>query len=36
MRILAVGAHPDDLDILCAGTLAKLAKRGDKIFMGIL
>lgn len=36
MRILAVGAHPDDLDILCAGTLAKLAKRGDEIFMGIL
>ncbi len=36
MRILAVGAHPDDLDILCAGTLAKFAKRGDEIFMGIL
>lgn len=36
MRILAVGAHPDDLEILCAGTLAKLARRGDKIFTGIL
>jgi len=33
MRILAIGAHPDDLEILCAGTLAKCAKRGDKIFM---
>jgi len=35
MRILAVGAHPDDLDILCAGTLAKYAQRGDQVFMAI-
>lgn len=33
--ILAVGAHPDDLEILCAGTLAKFASRGDKIVMAI-
>ncbi len=26
MRILAVGAHPDDLEILCGGTLAKYAR----------
>lgn len=33
MNILAVGAHPDDLEILCGGTLAKYAARGDKVFM---
>ncbi len=36
MRILAVGAHPDDLEILCAGTLAKFKKNGAKIFMAHL
>jgi LmbE family N-acetylglucosaminyl deacetylase len=35
MRILAVGAHPDDLEILCAGTLAKYAERGDHVTMAI-
>lgn len=35
MRILAVGAHPDDLEILCGGTLAKYAERGDQVFMAI-
>lgn len=33
MRVLAVGAHPDDLEILCAGTLAKFARRGDTVVM---
>ncbi|ANE45814.1 hypothetical protein SY83_05320 [Paenibacillus swuensis] len=33
MNVLAVGAHPDDLEILCGGTLAKYALRGDKVFM---
>lgn len=33
MRVLAVGAHPDDLEILCAGTLAKYARRGDAVVM---
>lgn len=33
MRILAVGAHPDDLEILCAGTLAKYRERGDHVVM---
>lgn len=33
MRILAVGAHPDDLEILCAGTLAKYSARGDHVVM---
>ncbi len=36
MTILAVGAHPDDIEFMCAGTLAKYAKRGDKIVMAIV
>lgn len=31
MRVLAVGAHPDDVEILCGGTLAKYAARGDQV-----
>ena len=33
MNILAIGAHPDDLELLCGGTLAKYALRGDKVYM---
>jgi len=33
MRVLGVGAHPDDLEILGAGTLAKYAKEGHEIVM---
>ncbi|MGI6335825.1 MAG: hypothetical protein GX929_03480 [Clostridiales bacterium] len=33
MRILAIGCHPDDLEIACGGTLAKYAKRGDTVIM---
>ncbi len=36
MRVLAVGAHPDDLEILCAGTLAKYSAQGAKVFMAHL
>jgi N-acetylglucosamine malate deacetylase 1 len=36
MNILAVGAHPDDLEILCGGTLAKYALCGNKIYMASL
>jgi LmbE family N-acetylglucosaminyl deacetylase len=32
MRILAVSAHPDDIEILCAGTLIKFKKQGHEIF----
>lgn len=31
MRVLAIGAHPDDVEILCGGTLAKCAARGDHV-----
>ncbi len=34
-RILAVGAHPDDVEILCAGTLARCRARGDEIVICI-
>ena len=33
MNILAIGAHPDDCEEFCAGTLAKYAKAGHKVFM---
>lgn len=33
MNILAVGANPDDIEALCAGTLALYAGRGDKVAM---
>lgn len=35
MNVLAVGAHPDDLEILCGGTLAKYAARGDHVTMAV-
>ena len=36
MKVLAVGAHPDDLEILCGGTLAKYSLAGHKVFMAVL
>ncbi len=33
MRVLAVGAHPDDLEILCGGTLARYAAEGHAVVM---
>jgi LmbE family N-acetylglucosaminyl deacetylase len=33
VRVLAVGAHPDDLEILCAGTLARYAADGHEVWM---
>lgn len=32
MNILAIGAHPDDVETSCGGTLAKYAKQGHKVF----
>lgn len=31
MNILAIGCHPDDIEINCAGTLVKCVQRGDKV-----
>jgi len=33
MNILAVGANPDDIELLCAGTLALYSKRGHAVSM---
>lgn len=35
MRILGVGAHSDDLELLCAGTLAKYVEQGHSVVMAI-
>jgi len=33
MRILAIGTHPDDVEIACSGTLAKCVARGDTVIV---
>ena len=33
MRVLVIGAHPDDMEIACAGTLLKCRERGDEVFV---
>lgn len=33
MIILAVGAHPDDLELMAGGTLRKCVERGDRVIM---
>ena len=36
MNILAIGAHPDDIEYGCAGTLIKYADRGHHIYLMVL
>jgi len=36
MKILAIGAHPDDIEVGCAGTLLKYSKQGHEIFLLIM
>jgi len=36
MNILAIGAHPDDIEYSCAGTLIKYAERGHHIYLMVL
>lgn len=36
MNILAIGAHPDDIEFGCGGTLIKYAQKGAKVYMLIL
>ena len=33
MNILAVGAHPDDIEIGCGGTLIKYTQKGHNVFL---
>ncbi|MBE6689004.1 MAG: PIG-L family deacetylase [Ruminococcaceae bacterium] len=33
MRVLAIAAHPDDIEFHCAGTLLKCKERGDEVFL---
>jgi len=33
MRVMAIGAHPDDLEILCGGTLARYVAEGHSVVM---
>ena len=35
MNVLAIGAHPDDIEILCSGTLTLLKQQGHSIFMAV-
>jgi N-acetylglucosamine malate deacetylase 1 len=36
LRIAAIGAHPDDVEIACAGTLARCLERGDSVSMIVM
>jgi LmbE family N-acetylglucosaminyl deacetylase len=36
MKILAIGAHPDDIEVGCAGTLTKYAQSGHEVSLLIM
>lgn len=36
MNILAIGAHPDDIEIGCGGSLIKFARAGHKVYLMVL
>ncbi len=36
LRVLALGAHPDDIEAGCGGTLIKYARAGHKVFLMVL
>ncbi len=36
MNILAIGAHPDDIEFGCGGTLLKYSERGHKVYLLVL
>jgi LmbE family N-acetylglucosaminyl deacetylase len=36
MRVLAIGAHPDDIEIGCGGTLLKYAQHGHEVFLLVM
>ena len=36
VTVLAVGAHPDDIEVGCAGTLALQKSNGGKVYFLVL
>lgn len=36
LNVLAVGAHPDDIELACAGTLARCIQRGDRVTVAVM
>ena len=36
MNILVIGAHPDDIEFRCGGTLSKYSENGHKVYMLVL
>ena len=36
MNILAIGSHPDDIEIGCSGTLIKYAQQGHDVFLLVI
>ncbi len=36
MKILAIGAHPDDIEVGCSGTLTKYAQAGHDVYMLVM
>jgi LmbE family N-acetylglucosaminyl deacetylase len=36
MNVLAVGAHPDDIELGCAGSLLRHAARGDQVWILVM
>lgn len=36
MKVLAIGAHPDDIELGCGGTIAKHSKNGDETYFLIM
>lgn len=36
MNIIAIGAHPDDIEIGCGGTLAAHTAKGDRVIMVVM
>ena len=35
MRVLFIGAHPDDFEYFCAGTFARYARQGHELYVAI-
>lgn len=36
MKILAIGSHPDDIEVGCGGTLRKYADKGNEIYLLVM